>query len=1017
MSVGLFAAAGVSVAQAQGFAVANNCATPAGYGMPPTCFVAAPYSGDYTGNSTGATQTNFYTQASGHPLVAVTGFTVATTSGAPNGNVTNVRVDIPKGLISNPQATPQCASAQFPSSCPAGSQLGVVELNVYLAGVDASIGASVYNMVPPAGKVSDFAFNVPLAGRTDIIGGIRSGSEDLVQGVAADDGLYFTIAVPSSPAELVSSTLIFWGDPGDSAHSADLNWSCGPSLGLDNCTPPASGASHPSGTPFLTLPSGCVPAGQVSTLTLTDSTGDVAQATEKTPIPATGCQNVNFDPSLTLTPETTQADSPTGLTVDLHVPQDQNAADLSTSTLQTAAVTLPPGMTLNPSAANGLQACSAAQFAQGSDAAPTCPAGSQVGTVEIDTPLLPTADPLKGSVYLGCNGGSSQTPCTTDGPGGTIAPNLYVYATDPAQGVTQKLVGTVTTDASTGQVTTTFANQPQVPFSDFILKFNGGPTATVANPLQCGAATTTSSLTPYSGNAAATPTSAFTVGGACPAPFAPGLSVKASTLQAGAFDAPFTLDVTRADGQQYLGRMTVALPPGLVGLLASVPQCSEPQASEGTCSAASRIGSTTVLAGSGSDPISQTGTVYLTGAYKGAPFGLSIVVPAIAGPFDLGTVVVRAGIGIDIHDAHVTITSDPLPQVVGGVPLRIRSVGVTIDRPGFMLNPTSCGPLTISASIVSVQGTGASAASPFQATGCNSLAFAPTLTMGLAGNRQTLAGGHPALTATVTSRLGQANVRSAAVTLPLSLALDPNNSNNVCSVAASDTDSCPAKTAIGTARVTTPLLSQPLTGTVYLVQGFRTNAQGQQIRTLPSLLVPLRGQVAIDLRGQTSVDSRSRLVTTFPAVPDAAISSFTLTINGGRRGILVVTGNANLCRGRQVTTAAFAAQSGASKNLTSTIAVPCAKRASVKRVTHVGQVVRVRIAVPLAGNLRVGGPGLATVSRRIRRHGTVTLTVPLTKGARTRLAQHHRQRLYVWIHYTPTGWPSQTLYTRKFTLR
>jgi hypothetical protein len=1021
---GAFSVLSVPAASAQGFGVAGTCTTPTtGTNTAPNqpCWVAGLYSADYRGTD----DTDYYTQAGGHPFEGVTDFTVANTGGVPSGNVTSIRVDIPPGLISNPQAVPECSQSN-PANCSSASQLGVVELDVVVGGVPESLGASVYNMVPPTGKVSDYAFEVPVAAvRTDIIGGIRSGSEQLggLPSLTADDGLYFTIAVPSSVAELIRSTLIFWGDPGDSAHAPDLGWSCESASSLTSCTPPASAASDPAGTPFLTLPSGCLPAGQVSTLTLTDSSSDVAQATSKTPVAATGCDSVAFDPSLTLTPTTTQADAPTGLRVDLHVPQDENPKDLATSTLQTAVVTLPPGMTLDPSGANGLAACSPAQFALGSDAVPRCPAGSQVATVEIDTPLLPEA--LTGAVYLGCDGSSAQTPCTPSTPGGPLTASLYVYATAPAQGIDQKLVGAVTTNPLTGQVTTTFADQPPVPFSDFVLNFDGGPTATVANPLACGTATTASSLAPYSGNAAATPSSSFTVdangaGGACPqlTPFVPGFSVKTNTLQAGAFDSPLIVSVTRADQQQYLGRIAVALPQGLLGVIASVPECPASQASDGSCAAASEFGTTSVLAGAGTDPISQSGTVYLTGPYDGAPFGLSIVVPAIAGPFDLGTVVVRAAINVDPTDAHVTITSDPLPQIVGGVPLRIRGVSVTIDRPAFILNPTSCAPLAIDATITSAGGARAAGSNPLQATGCNALPFAPTLRIALTGNDRTTSGRHPTLTATIGSALGQANVRSASVTLPLSLALDPNNSEHVCSVTDSQSDSCPADTAIGTATAVTPLLSQALTGTVYLVQGIRTNTQGQQIRTLPSLLVPLRGQVAIDLRGQTSVDSRGRLVTTFPAVPDAAISRFTLTITGGSRGILVVTGRGDsLCARRQLATAAFGAQSGASESLQPAIGVPCAKRAAVRRLAVTGDSVRVLVVAPMAGLLRAGAPGLVSSNRRIPGPRRVWLALQLTHYALARLQRQGKLRTRIRIRYTPAGWPTETILTRAVTIR
>ena len=1022
---GALGLAAAPTAAAQGLGVADTCTTPTtGTNTAPNqpCWVAGLYNGDYAGMA----DTSYYAQAGGHPFEGVTDFIVANSGGVPDANVSNIRVDIPPGLISDPQAVPPCSSPN-PSTCLSSSQLGLVRLELYspTTHTDQWFGASVYNMTPPAGKVSDYAFEIPLVNvRTDIIGGIRSGVEQFagVPNLSADDGLYFTINVPSSvlPAELVQSTLIFWGVPGDSAHAPDAGWSCSPANILTNptCAPPASNATHNlSGTPFLTLPSGCLPAGQVSTLTLSDSS-DQAQATSKTPVAATGCTSARFDPSLTLTPQTTQSDSPTGVTVDVHVPQDPNPNDQATSTLQTATVTLPPGMTLNPSAANGLAACSPQQFGQGSDAAPSCPAASKLGTAEIDTPLLPSNHPLTGSVYLGCDGSSPQTPCTPATPGGPLTASLYVYVTDPAEGIDQKLVGSVTTDPSTGQVTTTFANQPQVPFTDFILDLNSGPTATLATPLSCGSATTTSSIVPYSGNAGAAPTSSFSVSG-CPqpTPFAPGLAVADGTLQAGAFDNPLTLTFTRADGQQYLGGISVALPPGLLAVLGNVPQCTEPQASTGDCPAATQIGDVAVEAGAGSEPISQSGSAYLTTGYNGAPFGLSIVVPAIAGPFDLGTVVVRAGINVDRNDAHVTVVSDPLPQVVGGVPLRLRAVSIKIDRPAFVINPTSCASRSIGATLTSTQGASASLSSPFQANDCPALPFSPTLSVGLARNYQTTNGGHPTLTATVTSALGQANLSSASVTLPLSLALDPNNSQHVCSVAASQTDSCPASTAIGSATVTTPLLSQPLTGTVYLVQGIRTGPQGQQIRTLPALLIPLRGQVAIDLRGQTSVDSRSRLVSTFPTLPDAAVSRFTITINGGSHGILVVTGGANLCHRRQVAGAAFTGQSGANLSAEETISVPCAKRASVKRIRAERNSVRVQVAMPQAGWLRASASGLSSARRKTRRASRVWLTLRLTPSAAVRLRRTGRLELRIRLAYTPRGWPTQTIYTRRITIR
>ena len=993
------------------FGVANNCVNP----VNTSCWVAGLYNHDYTGMNDHDYLGPPAQQSGGHPFIGVTDFQVNTTaSGEPDGTVKNVRVDIPPGLISDPQAVPHCSdSALSTDSCPNATQLGIVELEAWESlgpiGQQVYVGTSVYNLSPEAGHcsgyVSDYAFNTP-GGRIDICGQIRSTS---------DDGLYFTISSPQSP-ELIRSTLIFWGVPGDTGHDPQRGWSCGVlSVSLAPCNPPASGASHPEGTPFLSNPSACLPAGQDSTLNLDSYAGDHATATSTTPVPAIGCASVPFAPSVTVTPQSTVSDLPTAVDVDVHVPQNEDPAGQATANLKDARVTLPPGMTLNPSAANGLAACAPAQFGQGSDAPPTCPTASQVGTVEIDTPLL--ASPLTGSVFVGCDGASPATPC----PATNALAYLYLYLS--GQGVTQKLLGTVTADARTGQLTTTFLDQPQVPFTDLKLHLNGGPAAPVANPLSCGTATTTSSLTPYSGNPSVSASSSFTVGstatGGClqPIPFAPGLSVTPATSQAGAFDSPLKFTITRPDQQQYLGRMTLALPPGLVGIISRVPLCPAAPAQAGSCPPASRIGAATVVAGSGPQPISQVGRVYLTGAYAGAPFGLSIVVPAVAGPFNLGTVVTRAALQIDKTDAHVTIVSDPLPQVVGGIPLRIRRIDVAIDRAGFMVNPTSCSSSAVDASLVSTLGSTAVAMSPFGATGCAALRFAPRVRIGLADRGQTTSGKHPTLTATVTSTLGQANIRSTQVTLPLSLALDPKNASHVCSVSASQKDACPPRTIVGSATVDTPVLSKPLAGKVYLVQGIRIGPQGQTIRTLPALLITLRGQVAIDLRAQTAVDSHNRLVTTFASVPDAPITRFTLNITGGRHGILVVTGHANLCRRAQVARAIVGSQSGVTHGLAVAVGTPCVQRALVTELHPAGHSVRLGVKAPAAGRLIVGGEGVRPTGRRLAHAGTASFVLRLTPSALARLRRRGKLELRVKIRYIRPHQRTQTILTRKVTVR
>jgi hypothetical protein len=322
--------------------------------------------------------------------------------------------------------------------------------------------------------------------------------------------------------------------------------------------------------------------------------------------------------------------------------------------------------------------------------------------------------------------------------------------------------------------------------------------------------------------------------------------------------------------------------------------------------------------------------VYLTGPYQGAPYGLAVVVPAVAGPLDLGTVVVRQALYVDPTTAQVTAVSDPFPTILEGIPLRIRRIDVTLDRPDFTLNPTSCNPMSVTATATSTHGTTTPVSSRFQVGGCAALPFSPKLKISLTGKGKTHSGQHPTLTAILTQSSGQANIASAKVALPLSLALDPNNSQHVCSYDVAQAVhggavGCPASTVVGSATAVTPLLDEPLTGNVYLVQGIRFSKQGQRIRTLPTLLIPLRGQIALDLRADSSVNGAQQLVTTFSAVPDAPVSSFTLTINGGKQGILVITGRGrNICKAPQTATATLAGQSGKTERLAIIMTKPCA---------------------------------------------------------------------------------------------
>lgn len=409
-----------------------------------------------------------------------------------------------------------------------------------------------------------------------------------------------------------------------------------------------------------------------------------------------------------MTPASSQASSPSGFTFDLSVPQNENPDGLATAHLRKAVVQLPAGIAVSPSAADGLDACAPVNIDVHSSSDPTCPDASKIGTVSIQTPLL--ADPLQGAIYL-------ATP--NDNPSNTL---LAIYLVAKGSGVVVKLPGSIMADPVTGQLTATFDNNPQLPFSLLHLVFNGGPRAPLTNPPTCGTYTTNTELTAWSGKVV-TSTSSFTInqganGGPCAAQgFSPGFSA-GTTNPAGGKVSPFTLTFSRGDGDQALKDISVSLPPGLLGYISSATLCPDAAANAGTCVDVSKIGSATTAAGPGSNPFYLPGRVYITGPYRGAPFGLSIVVPAIAGPFNLGTVVVRAAIYVDKHTAALRIASDPLPSILQGIPLQIRSVNINVDRPNFMFNPTSCNPMNISATIGSYGGLGAYSRNRFQVGGC-----------------------------------------------------------------------------------------------------------------------------------------------------------------------------------------------------------------------------------------------------------------------------------------------------------
>jgi hypothetical protein len=802
---------------------------------------------------------DFATQAGSHPEVAYTKFTLDTSQGSGE----EVRVDLPAGLSVNPQATPQCSAAGTTlGSCPASSRVGTATVtiaNVPLLGKQTVSGA-VYNMVPGAGHPSDFAFEVTVAAlftvRTDLIGGVRWHPSNEQPG---DYGEYFTISAISNTmgTALEKSELVFWGNP--AKHNG-------------------GGAAEKA---FLTNPTTCL-GPQTTYIYAKTYTAASGRSSYTTPVGAGGCASVPFSPSTTVTPNTTQRDTPTGLAVDLHVPQDQTPSHIGTAQLKEAVVALPAGMSLNPAAAVGLQACPDAKFHAGSEAKVECPAASEAGTVEVSTPVLGT--PLTGKVYVGepLEGNPYR---------------VFLDAENEATGVAVRLVGSVSADPVTGRLTTTFTNNPQLPFTDLLLSFKTGATALFANPLACGSATTTTSLAPYSGTAPATPTSSFAVdadgkGGACPASpaFAPVASATPSSTTAGGF-TNLSVVVARTDGEQALGGITAKLPEGMVANLAALPLCGEPAAAQGTCSVASKIGTTTVTAGSGPSPLSLPGSVYLTGPYKGAQFGLSIVVPAIAGPYNLGTVVVRAAVALDTVHGQVTITSDALPTILQGVPLRLKTVTVAVNKAEFLQNPAYCTATAITGSVTSTAAQSQPFSTPMQDGGCEALSFAPTLEVTPTTTQRDAPVG---LTVELKLPAKSADVRSATLTLPEGLSLNPAVASGLLActdvelgVGTSSPVSCPAASAIGTVEIHSPLLSSPLVGSVYVGQPLDNNPEsGREYRLFLDAENAAYG-LSVRLIGSIAASPvTGRLTATFAEAPPIPFSDLKVSLSGGEHAPL-----------------------------------------------------------------------------------------------------------------------------------
>jgi hypothetical protein len=913
-------------------------------------------------------------------------------------------VDLPLGFAGDPLAAAQCPQSLLYEGnegktklhCPPNSQVGFVEL---VKDGEAEV-EKLYNAVPEPGYPATFGFeflgtNILLRARV----------------IPTSSGYALSVAVPdvarAQTLKITGVSLIFFGDP------AEADGNLGSPLAL--FTNPSDCGTGPLKA-RLEMDSWVDPQRWVSKET-TMYEGSPGQG-------VSGCDLLQFEPTIELKPEETEADTPSGYEVDLKVPQAPSLYPvLATPDLRNAEVTLPEGVAVSPGAADGLVACQESgpqginitrgwtptgeqpldpADPEAMEIAPDglphvapghCPLASQIGTVEITTPLL--ASPLKGHVYVAqplC-GGTGQPACSeAEAANGNLF-RLYLEA--EGSGVIVKLEGRVSVNPSTGQLTTTFKENPQLPFSELKLELTGGPRAPLANPQTCGQATTTSSLEPWSApesGAPATPFSSFAVTGcASPMPFSPAFSAGTLSPAAGAF-SPFTLSLSRSDGQQDLSGLTVQTPPGLLGMLSAVQLCPEPQASQGTCGSQSLIGHTLVAAGAGSHPFSNPGTVYLTGPYKGQPFGLSIVTPAKAGPFNLGNVIVRASIHVDPHTSALTVTSDPLPQIIDGVPLRIQTVNVTIDKPGFMFNPTNCAQQQITATITAAQGASANVSSPFAASGCKNLPFKPDFSASTTSKTSKALGA--TLKVRITSAgLGQANIAKVDVEIPKALPTQLKTLNKACTEAQfnSNPADCPPASDIAQVTVHTPLLNSPLTGPAYLV------SHGGA--AFPGVEMVLQGEgVELIVDGKTQI-KKGITYSHFETVPDAPFSSFEFNSPQGELALFTATGD--LCDQKLVMPTRMTGQNGAVLTQNTPVEVEgCSSSLAVVSSKVRKKTLTLSVYAPGAGKVTAGGKGVSIGSKTYSGHEALIFTLKQKKAGKLTTK--------IKLTYTPSKGKKQT---------
>jgi uncharacterized repeat protein (TIGR01451 family) len=884
------------------------------------------------------------TQAGSHPyeltvVYAVNSKGIGSFQEYPTGGeAQSLVVNLPPGLIGNPTAIPRCTRKQFDGeislsenevegyepSCAPATQVGVDEASAN----GFPIAFKVYNLVPPPGVAAQFGFDFEGV-HIFLDAGVRSGGSTAL---SSDYGISEHVN-PLPRKRAVFNAITIWGIPGEESHTVQRG-------------------GIPSGialTPLLTLPTSCEGPQEISieaprtweSETTTARASILTHDSTGTEVGFTGCDHLGFAPSISAAPDTSYADTPAGLTVNVEAPQEglSSVGGLSTSNLKNTTVTLPEGVVINPGQAPGLQTCPLSQTAvrsaegPGSEGPPSCPPASKIGTVQITTPLL--ADKLEGEVYL-----VQSEP-----------PDVKILIAASGDGVNLKVIGNVALNTMTGQLVTTFTETPEVPFTDFKLSFSGGAQAALATPTGCGVYTTNADFTPWS-----TPlvlddfsTSSFAItsgtnGAACaaPLPFSPSLTAGATTDQAGGY-TDFSLLLSRGDDQQRIKSLQFKTPKGLLGMISHVTPCGEPQAAQGECPESAQIGHTVVGAGPGPYPLyvpepgQPPAPIYITGPYEGAPYGLAIVVPVVAGPFNLGKVVVRGRIEVDPQTAQLTVTTDPLPTILDGVPADLRTINSVIERPDFMFNPTNCEAQSFSGTATSVAGTTAGLSSPFQVGSCRSLTFKPGFKVSTSAKTSRLEGARLSVKLTLPDEGGlssTANVAKVKVSLPKQLPTPLTTLQKACleRVFAANPAGCPVASQVGQVKVSTPVLPGGLSGTAYFVSHGGAK--------YPELIMVLVGQngVTVQVHGETFISKAGITTATFAAVPDVPFSSFELLLP--KRPYPALTGNGDLCKGSLVMPTEMVAQNGLVIKQNTKIAVTGCPQ--VKRALHLHKQARAK---------------------------------------------------------------------------